>query len=207
MKTKHCDTSVRSLGEVCQFIGGGTPAKSKPQYWNGDIPWLSVKDIKGSVVKKSIDKITSLGLENSSSNLGKKGELVLVTRINPGESTILGFDAAINQDLKIVKTSLNPAYLHYYFQANKNKIIGLSSGTTVKGISIPKLNSLLISVPSLDEQQRIVDRIESLFAKLDEAEIILTGFTEGFNTTANFGTIGLIRGLKRKILSESFSFN
>ncbi len=173
MKETNDHTSVKHLGEVCQFVGGGTPSKSQPQYWNGDIPWLSVKDIKGRIVKKSIDMITYSGLKNSSSNLGKKGELVLVTRINPGESSVLGFNAAINQDLKIVITNLNPMYLHYYFRANKNKIMSLSSGTTVKGISIPKLNSLPISVPSLEEQQRIVDRIERLFAKLDEAEEIL----------------------------------
>ena len=78
------------LGALCEFIGGGTPNKKVPSYWNGDIPWASVKDIKGQYLTVTIDHITEEGLQNSASNLCDRNDLLLVTRIEPGKSIIAG---------------------------------------------------------------------------------------------------------------------
>lgn len=168
------------VGYVCSFIGGGTPSKDNPEYWNGEISWASVKDIKGDYLFETIDHITKEGFQNSSANMCKKGSLILVTRIEPAKTIISEIDTAINQDLKIVNSTLSSIFLHYYFRTFQHEFIHKASGSTVKGITIPNVERTLIPLPPLTEQQRIVDRIESLFTKLDEAKEKAQAVVDGF---------------------------
>ena len=158
------------VGDLCIFVGGGTPDKTNPLYWNGNIPWASVKDIKGRYLYSTIDKISQLGLECSSSNLCEAGDLLLVTRIEPAKAIVSKIVTAINQDLKIVKSELSSLFLYYYFCTFQHEFERKASGSTVKGITLPNILNTPFPLPPLSEQQRIVDRIESLFSKLDEAK-------------------------------------
>jgi type I restriction enzyme, S subunit len=159
------------LGEVCSFIGGGTPSKSNPSYWSGNIPWASIKDIKGSFLNNTEDFISEVGLKNSASNLALDGDIILATRINPGRPILSKIKVAINQDLKIVKplVKFSPRFLFYLFKEIEPKVLKLSSGTTVLGINLTNLKSILIPLPPLPEQRAIVVRIEELFSELDHS--------------------------------------
>ena len=169
------------LGEVADFIGGGTPDKSNPNYWNGIIPWASVKDIKGNFLFSTEDSITETGLKESATNLCDENGLILVTRIAPGKAIISKIKTAINQDLKIVKTDENKLFLKCFFDFYEDEIKNLSSGTTVKGIKLDVLEKIPFPLPpTLAEQQRIVSRIESLFTKLDEAKDRAQSVLDGF---------------------------
>ena len=170
------------LGGIANFIGGGTPSKSVAAYWNGDIPWASVKDIKGDYLTETIEKITSEGLMNSASNICDIDELILVTRIEPGKTIISKIQTAINQDLKIVKSKLSSKYLHYFFTNNRQEFARLSSGSTVLGITLDNIVLFKVPLPPIAEQQRIVDRIESLFAKLDQAKELAQNALDTFET-------------------------
>lgn len=158
------------LGDIFAFKGGGTPSKNEAGYWNGDISWASVKDIKGPYLFDTQDKITEVGLTNSSTNVAHPGEVILVTRISPGKTAITKIRTAINQDLKIVlpKIEINIEFVKYLFQSIEKQIIKLSSGTTVLGISINNLSEITIPLPPLSEQHRIVAKIEELFSNLDK---------------------------------------
>lgn len=170
------------VGDLCTFIGGGTPDKTNPLYWNGNISWASVKDIKGSYLYSTIDKISQLGLESSSSNLCEAGDLLLVTRIEPAKTIVSKIVTAINQDLKIVKSELSSLFLYHYFCAFQHEFEKKASGSTVKGITLPNIQNTPFPLPPLPEQQRIVDRIESLFAKLDEAKQKAQDALDSFET-------------------------
>lgn len=170
------------VGDLCTFIGGGTPDKTNPLYWNGNISWASVKDIKGSYLYSTIDKISQLGLESSSSNLCEAGDLLLVTRIEPAKTIVSKIVTAINQDLKIVKSELSSLFLYHYFCAFQHEFEKKASGSTVKGITLPNIQNTPFPLPPLPEQQRIVDRIESLFAKLDEAKQKAQDVLDSFET-------------------------
>ena len=159
------DWQRTKLGNVCNFIGGGTPSKKSPDYWNGNVSWASVKDVKGDYLYNTIDKITEAGLKNSSSNLCEIGDLILVTRMAPGKTIIAKIITAINQDLKIIKSDLCIKFLHYFFENIRDKIEMKSSGTTVKGIKIDTLNEFEIFIPNIDEQKEIVRILDSLLAK------------------------------------------
>ncbi|MED0872373.1 restriction endonuclease subunit S [Bacillus mobilis] len=166
------------LGNVIKFVGGGTPSKSVAEYWDGNVPWASVKDFKSEILYSTQDRITELGVKKSSTNIAEKGELLLVTRMSPGVTAITDIRTAINQDIKIVRpiSKISVRYLHYYFKSIKGKIDNLSSGSTVKGISVEKLNDLYIRFPNFDEQEMIadiLDKAQLLVGKRKEAIVKL----------------------------------
>lgn len=181
------------VGKICSLIGGGTPSKNNPQYWDGVIPWASIKDIKGDRLWDTIDRITEEGVANSSTNICPKGSLILATRIEPGKTIISEIDTAINQDLKIVVSKLDALFLRYFFECNKATLESKSSGSTVQGITTGNVENTEFPLPPLAEQQRIVDRIEGLFAKLDEAREKVQEVVDGFESR------------KLAILSKAFS--
>lgn len=161
---------IKKLGEICNFVGGGTPSKNNPDFWNGDIPWASIKDIKGQYLNRTSDYITDVGLKKSATNLANPNEIILATRINPGRPIITKIKTSINQDLKIVrpKIEIHRDFLYYLFLNIENDIIKLSNGTTVLGITLNSLNEIDIHLPPLQTQQAIVSKIEELFSELDK---------------------------------------
>ena len=162
----------KRLGDMFNFIGGGTPSKSEMTYWNGNIPWASVKDIKGDYLVKPQDSITEIGLKNCASNLANEGDVILITRISPGKAIITNIETAINQDLKIVKPKFKTTskFVNYFFNAIERDCVKISSGTTVLGITLNNLNELLIPDLTLKEQNKIVQEIESRLSVADKME-------------------------------------
>lgn len=163
------------LGSIVEFKGGGTPSKDNELYWNGNIPWASVKDIKGLFLENTQDSITDAGLRDSSASIAEPGELLLITRMSPGKSTISKIRTAINQDLKIVKPKidLSSFFLLMYFNINIKFIEHMSTGSTVKGIQINKLKEMSFPLPPLNEQKRIADKIEKLLDKINQVKQLI----------------------------------
>ena len=154
---------TKKLGDVLDKIeGGGTPSKEKPEYWNGSIPWASVKDLTTFNPKRTQDYISEEGLRNSSSKLVKAGTLITPTRMALGFTVRFDVDVAINQDLKALYPKEDTAvdYLKYWFESNRNKIEKLGVGSTVAGIQVSELKTQRISLPEKPEQERIVGVLE-----------------------------------------------
>lgn len=155
------------LGDVLlDTIGGGTPSKNNSKFWNGEIPWISVKDVHKYEyeIYKTKDFITKLGLENSSTNMIEANTLIVVTRMAVGRIAINKINACINQDLRALITSkyFYKKYLLYIY----SNLTFETSGITVKGITISKLLNTIIPLPPLIEQKKIVQRIMRLFTRL-----------------------------------------
>ncbi|MGX3048153.1 restriction endonuclease subunit S [Ursidibacter arcticus] len=172
------------LGEIIlQNIGGGTPLKNVPEYWNGDIPWASVKDLdkENIYLDKTMDFISTLGLINSSSNLIQKNNIILCTRMGLGKIAINSIDIAINQDLRgiILSEDMNKMFFIYFFKTLKLQ----GQGLTVKGLPVNELNQILFPLPPLNEQHRIVAKIEELLPfieQYDKQEQALTELNKNF---------------------------
>lgn len=149
------------LGDVLEkIVGGGTPSKNRSEFWNGNIPWASVKDInEGQVFLSSTeDTITEEGVKNSSTNIIYKGNVILPTRMGLGRCVINTIDTAINQDLKALypkKDKLDSKFLLYWLKNNSRLIESMGSGTTVKGIRIEQLTDMNFKELDLYIQQRI----------------------------------------------------
>lgn len=162
--------SLCRLGDIALTItGGGTPSKNQPGYWNGDIPWASVKDLKDlKFLDGTEEHITEEGLRNSSSNLIPAGRVIVCTRMGLGKVAINRVAMAINQDLKALELSaeVNPDFFLILYKTREVK----GAGTTVAGIKQDKLLALPAALPPVEEQVLIVAKVNELMALCDKLE-------------------------------------
>ena len=153
---------VRIENIIDYDLGGGTPSKQNPSYWNGNIPWMSVKDYVNNPngIEDTLEKITEEGLNKSSSNLIPAGNIIVCTRVGLGKIAVNNVDIAINQDLRALFLSkyIDKGYFIYYY----NRINVIGKGTTVKGIKREELLNYVFPLPPLEEQKRIVEKIEEM---------------------------------------------
>ena len=156
-----------SLGEIAEVIGGGTPSTTIPEYWKGDIVWLTPTEITsqdGKVVLDSIRKITDLGFKNSGAQMLPKDSVILTSRASVGYVALAGQDLCTNQGFQslIPKQSVLAKFLMFWIQQNRSEFASRSAGSTFKEISKSNVKSIKIELPPLPEQKRIVDLISSV---------------------------------------------
>lgn len=159
------------LGEIVHIIGGGTPKTSEPKYWNGSIPWLSVVDFNnGNKYVYDAEKyITQEGLENSSTRLLKKGDIIISARGTVGAMAMIGGEMAFNQSCYGIRNSelVDNHYLFYLLKNSINELKQNSHGGVFDTITRETFNMIDISLPPLPEQIRIASILSSLDDKID----------------------------------------
>jgi type I restriction enzyme S subunit len=168
---------VKTLADVVErFIGGGTPSRANPEFWGGEIPWVTVKDFATFDPFQAQESITKLGLLNSAANLIPAGTLITSTRMALGKAVAYKVDVAINQDLKalIVKQQVTVNFLLHWFTQNGEHIDALGGGSTVKGISVGELKRLPILLPDITEQTAIATVLSDMDTELAALEARLT---------------------------------
>ena len=168
-----------NIGSLGSWSGGGTPSKSKKEYWTGGtIPWITPKDMKSKFLNTSQDLITKESINKSSAKLIDKDSVLIVTRsgilrrILP--VAINTAKCAINQDLKALSLNkdIYPKFILYAFIGLDQDIRSkcMKAGTTVESIEFSFLKDYELKLPNYDEQLEIVKRIESLFDLADRIE-------------------------------------
>jgi type I restriction enzyme S subunit len=159
-----------SLGDILiSVIGGGTPPRNVPAYFDGNIPWFTVKDMKSLRPSDAEEHISEAAVANSATNLVSANTLVVATRISLGRAIRPTVNFAINQDLKalVAGQGISSDFLLYWVGANERVIQDLGSGTTVSGIRLEALHRLKLLLPPSAEQTRIVEKLEELLSDLD----------------------------------------
>lgn len=166
-----CHTELNMI--IANIIGGGTPRRANPQFWNGNIPWVTVKDFATFSPYRTQEYITKEGIRSSATHLIPAGTLLIATRMALGKSAIYAVDVAINQDLKALffKDYIDTKFIFYWFLWQESNIQALGSGSTVKGISLNLLKKINICCPpSLDEQRAIAAVLSDMDAELAALE-------------------------------------
>lgn len=176
------------LGDITEIVGGGTPpSRVKEYYENGDIPWLSPADLSDYheiYISRGKKMLTATGLKNSSARMMPAETVCLSSRAPIGYVVIAKNPLCTNQGFKSFLPShlYIPNFLYWYLKGNKQLLESYASGTTFLELSGSKVARIEFPLPPIDEQQRIVDRIESLFSKLDEAKTKAEAVLDGFES-------------------------
>jgi type I restriction enzyme, S subunit len=159
-----------TLGNVLnKVVGGGTPSRNIPAYFNGHIPWFTVKDMKVLKPNDAQEHITNKAISESATNLIPANTLIVATRIALGKAIRPTVTCAINQDLKalMLGSGMNSDFMLHWIGWNERVIQDFGSGTTVSGIRLETLHALKLDLPPSEEQNRIVDKLEELLSDLD----------------------------------------
>lgn len=171
------------LKSVASWGSGGTPSRKHEEYYNGDILWIKTGELNNGWIYDTEEKITDEGLKKSSAKLFPPySVLIAMYGATIGKVAILGVPATTNQACAcaVCNKSLLYMYLFYYCISQKNVFIEKGKGGAQPNISQIILKQHPIPLPPLFEQQRIVERIEELFAKLDEAKERLQEAADSF---------------------------
>jgi type I restriction enzyme S subunit len=155
------DWEQKTLNDVAEIIGGGTPSTSIPEYWGGDIDWYSPMEIGASIyTKKSHRKITDLGLAKSSAIILPANRTILFTsRAGIGDMAILMHDAATNQGFQslVIKDGYNVYFTYSMGHLIKEYALRTASGSTFLEISGKMLGKMAVRYPATKEQNSIGD--------------------------------------------------
>jgi type I restriction enzyme S subunit len=173
--------TVVKLSDVATLSSGGTPSKANAAFWDGDIPWVSPKDMKCDHVRDAADKITRAAVSESAARIVGSNSVLAVVRSGILAHTFpvatLAREVSFNQDIKAITPkngSLLPAFLFWMLKGQEAQIlrIGVKKGATVHSLSNGFLESLRFPLPPLDEQRRIVgllDRAAEIRRRADAA--------------------------------------
>jgi type I restriction enzyme S subunit len=169
--------SKSKLGDCCQVVSGGTPRRERLDFWNGQIPWATPKDISSLTSPEFYDppeRISMAGLHNSSATLLPKGSILFSSRAPIGLVAIAGRDMATNQGFKslIPGPNLDSRFLYWTMKRLSPRIADLGRGATFKEVSKAIIADVEIQFPNdLNEQRRIaliLDKSDGLRRKSDQ---------------------------------------
>ncbi|WP_316576714.1 restriction endonuclease subunit S [Morganella morganii] len=164
------------LGTIGEIVGGGTPKSDNPQYWAKEgIKWLTPADLyglKGKYISSGARDITTDGLSNSSARLMPEGTVLFSSRAPIGYVAISNAELSTNQGFKSCVPYIKKIsdYIYYYLLSAAKKIDEKASGTTFKEVSGAIVSKILMPLPPLEEQSRIVKTVDDLMIICDQLE-------------------------------------
>ncbi|MEC2213577.1 MULTISPECIES: restriction endonuclease subunit S [Bacillus amyloliquefaciens group] len=161
---------------VAKWGSGGTPSRKNSEYYNGNIPWLKTGELRDTVILDSEEKITEEGLKKSSAKLFPKDSVAIAMYgATIGKLGILGIDAATNQACAVgVPYALtDKKFMFYYFLTQRKNLINRGKGGAQPNISQTIIKEFPYILPPINEQKRIVDKIEHLLNKIEEAKQLI----------------------------------
>ena len=167
---------VVALRDICEeILSGGTPSRSVEAYWTGNIPWITSADIVDIKTANPRRHITEQAIEESATNLIKKGNVIVSTRVGLGKLFRNDFDVCISQDSQglILTDKVNSDYLVYVLRNEVAKFKEISQGSTIQGVTKKQLAELQIPLPPLEVQREIVAEIAGYQRVIDGARAVV----------------------------------
>lgn len=160
------------LGDISEVVGGGTPSTKNDNFWNGDIPWLTPKDLSGynsRYISRGERNITKFGLQNSSAKVLPKGTVLLTSRAPIGYVAIAENEVCTNQGFKsiVLKEGYCSEFFYYLLKNNIDYIVGMASGSTFAEISGTQVKNLEFTIPPVGVQRKIAGVLGALDDKIE----------------------------------------
>ncbi|MEF2709931.1 MAG: restriction endonuclease subunit S [Pseudoruminococcus massiliensis] len=186
-----------SLIDIVELIGGGTPKTSKAEYWGGNINWLSVKDFNNEnrYVYSTEKTITEEGLNNSSTKLLRKDDIIISARGTVGELAMIPFPMAFNQSCYGIraKEGIDSTFLYYLIKHSVRKLKAMTHGSVFDTITRDTFANIDVAIPDIEMQQRVAKMLANIDDKVENnqrinnnlLEQVLTLYRNKFVDTAN----------------------
>ena len=183
---------MAKLGDICSIVSGTTPKSNRPEYWDGDINWVTPAELNddSDIIYESQRKITEQAVQDSSLKPFPAGTVLLSSRAPIGKVAIAGVEMYCNQGFKnlICSNRIYNRYLYHFLKNSTEYLNSLGRGATFKEISKSIVENIEIPLPPLDEQRRIaavLDKVSGLIAKRREQldkldELVKARFVEMF---------------------------
>ena len=204
------------LGDICKFQSGGTPSKSNPNFFGGNIPWVTTVALNGGIINSTnaVDWITNKAIQESAAKIVPQNSIMVGTRVGIGKVAINAVPMSTSQDvislLDIDTASWDKGFLCKFIVGKNDFLLSQARGATIKGIKIDTLSNLQVPDIPLEEQRRIaalLDKVSDLIAKrraqLDKLDLLVKArFVEMFGdpvsneknwTNVSLGDIAEIR--------------
>ena len=171
--------TLSSLGEIGKWSGGGTPSKAKKEFWeNGNIPWVSPKDMWQKKISTTEDYITQSAVENSATKIYPKDSILVVTRSGILRKklpvALAKIPVAVNQDIKVLTPNekFSSEYLFNFMWCYNDSLLAncAKDGTTVESIDTTALLTYPINLPPLAEQKKIAEILSTWDKAIETVE-------------------------------------
>ena len=174
-----------NVGQLYDIIGGGTPSTKIEKYWKGNIPWISSADIYDLYDIRPRRSITVEAVKSSATNLVPSESIIVVTRVGLGKIAYTKTPICFSQDSQALvgnNSIIDPHYALYYLSKAVQIFKYSNRGTTISGVTKKQLSELSFFLPPLNEQKRIVSKIESIFGNIDSIEKQVNDAIRSLNT-------------------------
>lgn len=163
------------LLDVARLESGHTPSRRHPEWWDGNVPWIGIKDARlhhGEVITQTLQSTNEDGLANSAARLLPAGTVCLSRTASVGYVVVMGRSMATSQDFVnwVLSDEVDAHWLKHLFIAEKDSLLRFAKGTTHSTIYYPEVKAFHVCLPPLPEQRRIVARIESIQARSRRAK-------------------------------------
>lgn len=174
---------VYSIGEISDVTSGGTPSRDRPEFWDGTIPWVKTGEIDYKEIVDTEERISAAGLASCSAKVVPKGSLLMAMYgqgVTRGRVALLGIDAALNQACLAILpgAKVSARFLFYVLMAQYEQLRSLGHEGTQKNLNAALIKSVMIPVPSKDEQLQIVAFLESIHTRQRCEESVLGELVE-----------------------------
>lgn len=171
---------TKEICELADVVSGGTPSRAVPGYWGKDFYWVTPTDItgtKGLYLSKSKEKISELGLKNSSAKLLPSGTILMTSRATLGESKIAKVPVCTNQGFKslVAKENVSNIFLRYALIQNKSRYANFGIGTTFLEVNKADTDRFQIYLPELKSEQ---EKIACILSLIDEQILVVESLIE-----------------------------
>lgn len=198
------DWEVKRLGEIANISSGGTPERSNPTYWGGDVPWVTTTQIDFNVIDKVNELITRKGLENSAARIYDPGTLLMAmygqgkTR---GKIAVLAMNAAINQACAAIKLNkgILSKYVFFNLSARYDEIRSLSNTGSQENLNGTIIKNILIPIPKEEKEQH------AIAAALSDVDALITSFDKLITKKRNIKQATMQQLLTGKMRLPGFS--
>lgn len=165
----------QALSDIARLESGHTPSRRHPEYWNGSIHWISIRDAKehhGGVIHDTEEKTTELGIENSSARILPAGTVCLSRTASVGYVVVMGSPMATSQDFVnwVCGSDLDPQFLQHLLIAEGKDLLRFASGAVHQTIYFPEAKAFYACIPDIAEQRRIVAILDEAFEAIATAK-------------------------------------